>query len=126
MRILSTIVLPLLLLSACTKPTAKEAADKLVAAGVLANCTQEPPRGLNARASEYWKCELPSVPGEGAGVMTFADDDAYQTTIKAFDGAAVLAGPHRYGNARARVFVQMNQGASLEVGNKAKAIVDSL
>ena len=119
------LMLPLFSLACSKPPTAKDVADKLTAAGVLANCKQEPPKGLNARASEYWNCELPSVPGKGAGVMIFADDDSYQATVKAFEAAALLAGSHRYGNAKARVFVQMNQDASLDVGNKAKAVVES-
>ncbi len=124
-----TFVLLVLSLAACSKakpPTAKEAADKLAAAGILTNCKQAVPRALTARASEYWSCDLPSVPGKGASVLAFADDEAFEATVKAFEGAAMLAGAHRYGNAKARIFVQMNEGASLEIGQKTKAIVEAL
>lgn len=128
MRALTTIML-VLFLTACSKakpPTAKEAADKLAAAGILTNCKQAVPRALTARASEYWGCDLPSVPGKGASVLAFADDEAYEATVKAFEAAAMLAGAHRYGNAKVRIFVQMNEGASLETGQKTKAIVEAL
>ena len=37
-----------------------------------------------------------------------------------------LTGPHRYGSRKALVFVQANDGLSLEDGKKLKAIVDGL
>lgn len=126
MRRIALLTLPFLAVACSKPPTAKEAADRLTAAGILSNCKQEAPKGLNAKASEYWHCDLPSVPGEGAGVMSFEKDDAYQTTVAAFEAMAMVAGSHRYGNEKARIFVQMNSEASLEVGNKAKAIVSGL
>lgn len=92
-------------------------------AGILAGCVQKPPKGLNARASEYFDCELPSVPGEGAGVMVFAKPEDFAATVKGFEEMALLAGSHRYGNEKALVFVQLNENASVDVGNKTKAIV---
>jgi hypothetical protein len=40
--------------------------------------------------------------------------------------ASFIAGSHRYGNPSARIFVQLNSGAPLEVGTKTSAIVADL
>ncbi|WP_281326714.1 hypothetical protein [Polyangium sp. 6x1] len=108
------------------KVTAKEVADKLTAEGILANCKEGVPKGANARASEYWSCDLPSVPEKGAGVMVHDSDDAYAATVKTYEGFALVAGSHRYGNPKTRVFVQLNEGAPLDVGKKTKAIVEAM
>lgn len=108
------------------KPTAKEVCEKLVAAGLGSNCKEVVPGGVNARASSKWDFDLKSPPGKGAGVMSFADADAYKNAVAAYEATAFFAGAHRYGNEKALIFVQMNSGASLEDGKKAKAIVDGL
>jgi hypothetical protein len=129
MRTITIALAAFLSFAGCSKlspPTPKGVADKLTAEGILTNCTQAQPKAFTARASEVWSCDLPSVPGKGANVMGFADDAAYEATVKAFEGAALLAGGHRYGNAKARIFVQMNQDAPLEIGQKTKGIIDGL
>jgi hypothetical protein len=84
------------------------------------------PGGLGADAAEEVEFDLPSVPGHGGGVYRFDTEEAYDSTVKSFDDAKVLAGPHRYGNKKARIFTQFNDGASMDVGAKAKATVQAL
>jgi hypothetical protein len=121
------ILLAVPLMVACGKPpTAMEACNKLTSAGVAANCQIDKPGGLGADASEKVAFELPSVPGKGGAVYRFDNDEAYDSTVKSFDDAKVLAGPHRYGSRKARIFVQFNDGASMDVGAKAKATIADL
>jgi hypothetical protein len=116
-----------LLLAACGKPpTAMEACTKLEAVGVAAKCRPGKPGGLGANASEKADFDLPSVPDKGGAVYGFDTDEAYESTVKSFDGAKVLAGPHRYGNEKRRIFVQFNDGASMDVGAKAKTAIADL
>lgn len=115
------------MVAACSKPpTATGVCKQLETAGVAAGCHTAQAGGLGGAASEYVEFELPSVPGHGGAVYRFQTDADYTTTTDGFQRAAALAGPHRYGNAKARTFVQMNSGASSEVGAKVKAVVDSL
>ncbi len=122
------VLLPtLMLLAGCPKPpTPSEVCAKLVSAGVASNCHAETPAGLGGRAREEVAFDLPSVPGHGGGVYGFETDADYSSTVQSFEAAAVLAGPWRFGSAKARIFVQMNDGAKPEVGAKARAVVDGL
>lgn len=117
-----------LLASACSKTTPSTATvcGKLVAAGVAANCHPQTPKVINALAREQTEFDLPSVPGHGGAVLGFDKDSDYDGTVKAYEAAAALAGPYRFGNATARVFVQMNDGASPDIGEKARAVVAGL
>lgn len=124
------IVLPLallLLLPACAKrPTAMEACKKLEATGAAASCREDKPGGLGAAAVEKAVFDLPGAAGKTGQVLRFDKDDAYAATEASFTGAALLAGPHRYGSKKALIFVQANESASLEDGKKLKAAVDAL
>ncbi len=100
--------------------------QQLEAASVAANCRNSPPGGLGAAAVEDAAFDLPSVPGRGGMVLRFDKDETYDRTVDSFSNAAMLAGPHRYGSRKARIFVQMNEGASAEIGAKTKAVVDAL
>ncbi len=125
----TAIILALVVLGGCAaKPSAESVCKRFEAEGIAkpGSCKQVSPAMLSARAKEKYDLELVSVPGKSAGVMTFENAEAYDATVKAFEGAAMLAGPHRYGNASKLVFVQMNDGASVDVGKKSKAIVDAL
>jgi hypothetical protein len=82
--------------------------------------------GLQATASEVEDFDLPSVPGHGGSVMRFPNPEAYDAAVAAFAAMAALAGPHRYGSRKALIFVQMNEGASADIGAKARAAVDAL
>jgi hypothetical protein len=110
------------------KPNPVDVCKSLEAAGVAkaGTCKEDKPGMISARAQEMQSFELANVPGEGGQVLSFANADAYTATTTAFEKAAMLAGPHRYGSAKALIFVQMNAGASLEDGKKAKAVVDAL
>jgi hypothetical protein len=115
------------LLVACSKgPTAADVCKKLETDGVARGCKQDKPAMISARAKEKYAFDLVSVPGKTGQVLSFERGDDFAATEKAMREAGMLAGPHRYGNAKARIFVQLNSDASLEVGNKTKAIVDAL
>ncbi|XXX79181.1 hypothetical protein WMF30_10445 [Sorangium sp. So ce134] len=123
-------VLPLvfgLVLSGCSaKPAAADVCAKLEAAGIAKNCRESKPLALTARAAQKYDFDLVEVPGKTGQVLTFAADEDYSATVEAFKAMAMLAGPHRYGNQKARVFLQMNDGASLDTGKKAQGVVDGL
>lgn len=128
------LVLAALGLSACdkvagmtsTRPTAKAACEKLVAAGIGTNCKEVSPKGLSAKATSKYDFDLVAPKGEQGAVMSFESADDYKSTSEAYKAAALLAGPHRYGNEKALIFMQMNDGASLDDGKKAKAVIEGL
>lgn len=121
------VALCVLLLWGCTpKVTAASTCAKLEAAGVAKNCQPKPPGGLGAAAKEAVDFELPSVPGKGGQALAFESEDAYKGAVKTFEAASFLAGPHRYGNDKARIFVQLTESTPADVGAKAKAVVDGL
>lgn len=125
--ILPLLAIPLVLGMGCSKkPDALTVCQQLEAGGVATNCRKGTPEGLGIAAIEKAEFDLPSVPAKGGMVLRFEDDEKYDKTVSAFSGAAVLAGPHRYGSRTTRIFVQMNSGAPAEVGAKAKAVVDAL
>jgi hypothetical protein len=111
----------------CSKPvTSMDVCGKLVQAGVAASCREKKPEGLGAAAVEAADFDLPSVAGKTGQVLRFEKAVYYQNTYDAFAAAALLAGPHRYGSEKRLIFVQMNSGASLEDGKRAKGVIDSL
>lgn len=91
-----------------------------------ANCSVDEPSGLGIGATERYVFDLPSVPGEGGQVLVFDDANTYEKTVEAYAEMASLAGPHRYGNDQALVFVQINEGLSMQDGETVKSIVDDL
>lgn len=121
------LVASLLLAAGCAKtPSAADVCAKLVADGIASNCKEAKPVMISARAKTRVDFDLVHNAGKGGSVLDFAAADDYDATEKAYAAAAMLAGPHRYGNAKARVFVQMASEASLDDGKKAKAVVDAL
>lgn len=124
MRILVVFALTL---ASCSKPvTPMDACHKLETAGVASNCHEGKPHGLAADANADIEFDLPSVPGHGGAVFGFDSDEHYDSTVKSFDDAKVIAGPHRYGNKKKRIFVQFNDGASMATGKTAKDVIDGL
>lgn len=95
-------------------------------AGIGDNCARGEGTGLQLAATEVYDFDLPSVPGEGGSVMAFDNVALYRKTVQAFEDAASLAGPHRYGSESALIFVQINEGLSSSDGQKVSEIVDSL
>ncbi|HEX7601640.1 MAG TPA: hypothetical protein VF316_08550 [Polyangiaceae bacterium] len=63
---------------------------------------------------------------EGRGARTRRGAGRPDGHVTAYEAAAILAGPHRYGSAKALIFVQLSDKASLDVGKKARGIVDAL
>lgn len=108
------------------KPTAAEVCAKLEAAGIAKGCVEEKPTVINARASKMVAFDLVGTPGKRGHVLSFAAVDDYAATVEAYKAAAMLAGPHRYGSEKALIFVQFNDGASLDTGARAKSLVDGL
>jgi hypothetical protein len=126
-RIKVVLVVALGMLAGCSKPlSAMDACRKLEQAGVAAGCREDKPEGLGASAIEKATFDLPSVPGKGGQVLRFGSDEAFRTTSAGFEKLALFAGPHRYGSPGTRIFVQFNNGASLEVGKKARSVIEGL
>lgn len=124
---MKTILILAVTLTACSKPpTSSSVCEKLVAAGVGSNCRPDTPSGLGAIAKEKTDFDLAEPAGKMGAVYSFTDDASYTATVDAFQKAASLAGPHRYGNSKARIFIQMNEDASVDMGNKAKEIIEKL
>jgi hypothetical protein len=114
-------------LTACAKkPTAAEACTTLEATGEIKGCVAGSPAGLGAGATALSKGSLTSLPAEGCQVFQFTSAEVFDSTVKAYEGAAILAGPHRYGNRDKLIFVQCNAGLSADKGAKIKAGVDKL
>lgn len=122
----TALLLSIVLCGCAAKPSASDVCGKLVAAGIAANCKQGSPKMFTARAKTVFDFDLVSVKGKGGAVLDFERSDDFDATVKAFEGAAMLAGPHRYGSSKALIFVQMNDGASPAVGAKTKGVVDAL
>lgn len=106
--------------------SAMDVCRKLEAAKVASGCREDKPVGMGAAAVDKAAFDLPSVQGKGGQVLRFDTADAYKQTRDAFEKTAILAGPHRYGSESKRILVQFNDGASLDVGKQAKAIVEGL
>jgi hypothetical protein len=124
---LVTVAVVVLGVSCSKKPVAAlEVCQKLVEAGLAANCHEAQPRGLAADARRQVDFDLPSVPGHGGAVFSFDTAEAYDATVKSFEGAKVLTGPHRYGSRKALIFTQLNDGLSMDLGDKVKALVEGL
>lgn len=124
------IVCTWLSLSGCgllgSKPSAMDVCKKLEVAKVASGCREDKPIGVGAAAAEKVAFDLPSVPGKGGQVLRFDKPETYKQTADTFEKTALLAGPHRYGNEGKLIFVQFNDGASLDIGKQAKAIVEGL
>lgn len=123
-KILVTIAV--VLLGCASKPSASDVCAKIQAAGIGAKCHEGERKMLTSRAAHKVDFDLVHVAGKQGAVMSFEKAEDYDATVKAFEQAAMLAGPHRYGNAKALIFVQANDGLKADEGAKLKAIVDAL
>lgn len=120
-------VFGLVVVAGCgSKPTPLEVCGKLQAAGELKGCAAEAPGGIGAAASAGASGDLPSVAGHSCSILSFKDEATFMQTEAAYQGAAMLVGPHRYGNKAKLVFVQCNDGLDAAHGAKIKAVVDGL
>lgn len=120
------IVLCVMLVGCGGGMSAKDACEKLKAGGHGTACTEDKPGGLGAAATGKFDLALEEPKGKTCQVLSFKSKDDFDTTVKAFDGAAALAGPHRYGNPAKLIFVQCNDGLAAEKGASIKKTVESL
>lgn len=98
--------------------------------GLATRCTRVAPQAISARARLRYDLDLASVEGEpdafDGAVMSFDDAEDFDAVEHAYEELAAIAGPHRYGNRDALIFVQLNQATPLEVGDRVRAMVESL
>ena len=121
------LVVGLILVTGCSKqPTALDVCKRLEATGAAAGCRASTPAGLGAGAVEGATFDLPSVPGKTGQVLRYGDATAYAAGVEGYGRAAALAGPHRYGSDRARIFVQANAGLGAAEGAKLRGVVEAL
>ena len=106
--------------------SAKDACEKLKAAGHGTACTEDKPGGLGGAASQKADLALEEPKGKSCQVLSFNKKEDLDATIKAFDAAATLAGPHRYSNASKLLFVQCNDGLSKEKGEALQKTLEGL
>lgn len=113
------------LLGCSNKPSAMSVCKELEAAGVGKNCHNATKRGLLGRAArDAVVIDLPN--GKTGGVLSFDDTDAFEATVSAYAKASIFMGRHRYGNAKALIFVNLDSESDDGAGNKAKRVVDEL
>jgi len=127
-KVTGIITLVCLSLAACAGAdnSALGVCNKLQANGIAANCRAEKPSGLGIAAVEKVSFELPSVPGKTGQVLKFNKAIDYESTVRAFDSVALLAGPHRYGAEKALIFVQLNASAPADVGVNTNELLKKL
>lgn len=106
--------------------SAKDACETLAKAVGGSNCKEGKPGGLGAAAWAKYDFDLAEPKGKGCGVYEFKKSADYEATVKAYAGAATLAGPHRYGNAEKLVFVQCNSDMPRPDGEKLETAVKKL
>lgn len=109
-----------------SEPTPEEVCKKLFRAEVASNCREETPGGIGAAATKRFDFDLRSVPGKGASILYFDDEGSYTQTVIEYGKRSFISGPHRYGNKKKRIFVQMNAGASEEDARKVKDVLARL
>lgn len=110
----------------CGGMSASDACESLTGQGFGSDCTKDEPGGIGAAAWEKYNFDLEEPKGKKCQVLSFKDAEGYDATVKAFGGAAALVGPHRYGNAKRRIFVQCNSDMPRDQGTKLEAAVSAL
>lgn len=108
------------------KPTAREVCEKLVEQGIARNCRSATPRGMSASARDRYDFSLASLPSRTGTALTMSSRADYDRVVDLYRATAILTGPHRYGSARALVFVTLDEKASTSVGNRTRDVVDGL
>lgn len=117
-----------LLMTGCQSKgmSAQAACESLTKAGFGSNCKADKPGGLASAAWEAYTFDLPDPKGKGCGVFSFRKAEDLDATEKAFQGAAALAGPHRYGSKSKLIFVQCNEGMPRDKGAELEKAVGKL
>lgn len=109
-----------------TPPDLASACKKLADAVKGSNCQKGSPAGIGAAAWERYDFDLVEPKGEKCQVLSFRKVEDLDATVKAFDGAAALAGPHRYANRDALLFVQCNEGMPRDLAGPLTAALEKL
>jgi hypothetical protein len=102
--------------------TAMDACERFVTSGAASGCestTVEP--ALTPGARERVVFRLPS--GHRGQVFDFEDNDSYAKSAKSIEDISA-AGRHRWGNERAKIYVQLNKDATDAEAAKIKSILD--
>lgn len=107
-------------------PTAESVCKQIYDAGVASNCRESTPGGLGAAASTRWEFDLRHVPGKGGSVFAFEDESSYTQTVIEYGKFSALSGPHRYGNKKKRIFVQISDQMGSEDAQAVKSIIKKL
>jgi len=107
---------------AFNKPTAMEVCRKFADTSAASGCVRKTPAGLGADAKEAVSFDLPH--GKTGQVLRFEDADDYKECKAGFAKHALLAGPYRWGNKSALLFVQLNSETDPAVAAKIKRILD--
>jgi hypothetical protein len=126
MKSLLTIVFALFLAACGSKSshTAESVCKQLEAASVGTACVEGSRQGLKGKSTSAWEITLPH--GEQGSIMQFSGAADFNATVEAFEEMSLLAGPHRYGNGNALIFVQLNSETEEAIAQKAKGVVDGL
>lgn len=104
----------------------KEACESLAKAVGGSGCKEDKPGGLGAAAWAKYAFDLEEPKGKTCQVLSFKKSADLEATEKAFDGQAALAGPHRYANKDALIYVQCNEGMPRPTGEKLEAALKKL
>lgn len=103
-----------------------EVCAKLEGAGVAANCRAGEKTGVAQAAKEVAKFDVPGLAGEGGVVLSFDTLATYDSTMRSYMELGSLNGTHRFGAKPKLVFTAIDENATEEVAEKAKAVFDSL
>jgi hypothetical protein len=92
-----------------TVKTAMDACRRFEAAGAAKNCREESVEpALTPGAKQRVLFDLPS--GKPGQVFSFGDKDDYEKSAKSIEDLS-SAGRHRWGNAKSKIYVQLNKNA---------------
>jgi hypothetical protein len=89
-------------------------------------CKEDKPGGLAAAATSNYVFDLADPRGRTCQILGFKSENDLDATVKAFDAAAALAGPHRYPNKKRLLFVQCNSDMPAADGKKIEAALAGL
>ncbi|MGZ3422639.1 MAG: hypothetical protein ACXWUG_09130 [Polyangiales bacterium] len=104
--------------------SAMDACRRFEVAGFASQCKEEPVEpALTPGAKQRAIFLLPS--GKRGQVLSFDDKSAYDKSAQSIE-ALPSAGRHRWGNPKARIYVQLNQDATEDEAERVKSVLDGL
>jgi hypothetical protein len=102
--------------------TAMDACHRFESAGFASKCKQESVEpALTPGAKQRVLFVLPS--GKPGQVFSFDDKGDYEKSAKSIEDLS-SAGKHRWGNNKARIYVQLNKDATDDEAEKIKSVLD--